>query len=277
MKWITALLGLALLCHQLLLWGRLSFDELRFGTLCAAVLVALVWEKRQALAWESGPAFTLAGLALIAFALIRGFGQPGTLFATVAPVIWGLGFALLVSGFRGVGQFWKEAIVLAAVVLTPLIETLALDLAGVDFAPATAQTTAYLLRIAGWNASAHDVFVWLPTAWIVVSQGCSGLKTMYFLVGFALLVLLLFPVPGLARKLAVLAGATVIGFLVNAVRVAMLAVLTTPEHRDAFKFWHIQQGAMLFETVAVVAFLAFFCAVLPDRPARLLVTPASRK
>ncbi len=154
--------------------------------------------------------------------------------------------------------------VVAAAVVTPFIETLALDLAGVDLAPSTAQATAFLLRLGGWDASARDVLVGLPTGWVLVSQGCSGLKTMYFLAGFAVLVLVMFPVPGLVRKIALLLGAVAIAFLINALRVALLA---SPEHQRAFKFWHINQGAMFVEAVAVVVFLAFYYVVVPAKPA----------
>jgi cyanoexosortase A len=158
-------------------------------------------------------------------------------------------------------------------VFTPLLATFTLDLAGLDITPATAQTTAYLLRLGGWNASAIDFMIRLPAASIVVAQGCSGLKMMYFLAGFAIIVLLLFPVPGVARKITILAGAALIGFVVNALRVAMLAVIAADPR--TFKFWHVQQGAMFFELLGVGVFLAFFYYLFPDQP-RAPAGPRSR-
>ncbi len=265
-RWGLALLGGALLGLQLILCERISSDGFRFCALCAVAFGFLIWPRRGSLTLESDPASSLAGVGLIAFFLVRSAGQSGTLFATIAPLIWGTGLALLASGARGLRQYWREAIVLAAVVVTPFVDTLALDLGGVDLAPYTARTTAMLLRLGGWDASARDVLVGTPTAWVVVSQGCSGLKTMYFLGGFSVLVMLMFPIPGLVRKLAVAAAAVALGYLINALRVALLVLLAGPEHRRAFRFWHIQQGAMIFEIVAVMAFCAlYYYAVIPVR------------
>lgn len=267
-RWALAALGGALLCLQLLLCERVSFDEFRFSALCAAAFGFLIWPRRNALAVESGPISSVVGFALIAFFLVRSSGQSGTLFATVAPVIWGTGFALVASGFGGLRQYWRESLVLGAVVVTPFVDTIALDLAGVDLAPTTARAAATLLRLGGWDASARDVLVGLPTVWVVVSQGCSGLKTMYFLGGFSILILLMFPVSGLLRKIAVVAMAIGIGFFVNTLRVSLLALLADPAHHRAFLFWHIQQGAMLFEVIAIVAFLGCFYVLIPVRRAK---------
>ena len=263
------LLAGALLCLQLVLCEKVSFDGFRFSALCVAVLALLIWPRRGSLTLESGPISTLAGIGLIGLFLTRSAGSAGTLFATIAPAFWGVGFALLASGIGGLGQYWREGLILGAIVATPFVDTIALDLAGVDLAPLTAQTTAFLLRLGGWEASARDVYVGLPTAWILVSQGCSGLKTMYFLGGFSVLVLLMFPIQGILRRIAVVLAAIATGFIVNAFRVVLLALLSSPEHHRAFVFLHVQQGAMLFEVVAVVVFVAFYAAMirLQRRPA----------
>ena len=44
----------------------------------------------------------------------------------------------------------------------------------------------------------------------------------------------------------------------------MLAVIAV--NPRAFKFWHVQQGAMFFELLAIGVFLAFFYLLYPDRP-----------
>lgn len=264
-RYALAAIGLALLWVQLFLSDRVSSEDLRFSALCSTALVVLVWSRRQSLVLGTDGAATTAGMGLIGFFLFRSSGQPGTLFVAIAPVIWGTGLALLASGRTGIGQHWREAVVLAAVVVTPFIETLALDLAGLDLAPWTAQATAMILRLGGWDASARDVLVGLPSGWVLVSQGCSGLKTMYFLGGFSALVLVMFPVPGVVRKLVLLTGAVAIGFLINTLRVALLALLASPEHQGAFRFWHINQGAMFVEAVAVVVFLGFYYVVVPAK------------
>lgn len=257
------LLGASLLCLQLVLCERVSFDEFRFAGLCAAAFCFLIGPRMDSISMASGPWASAAGMALISFFLIRVSGRPGALFATVSPLFWGTGLALLASGFSGLRQYWREAIVLAAIVVTPFVDTLALDLGGVDLAPTTAKTSALLLRLGGFQASARDVLVGLPTGWVVVSQGCSGLKTMYFLGGFSILVMLLYPVSGVIRRFSIVVVAVAMGFLVNAIRVALLALLAKPEHHRAFLFFHIQQGAMVFEILAIAAFLGVFYLAIP--------------
>lgn len=272
-----ACLGVALLALQLLLCERVSLNDFRFAALCAGVLGFLIWPRRNSLSLESGPVSTLIGFGLLAFFLVRGSGQTGKFFATIAPIFWGVGFALVASGFTGLRQYWKEGMILGAIVATPFVDTLALDLLGVDLAPVTARVTASLLRLGGWDASSRDVLVGLPKAWIVVSQGCSGLKTMYFLGGFSILVLLMFPVPGWSRKIIIVLTAILVGFFVNAVRVALLALLAGPEYQRVFAFLHVQQGAMLFEIIAIVVFVALFYFAIPVRRAKKSPPgPASR-
>lgn len=273
LKGILTGLSVALLCLQTVLWARISFEDLRFGILCLAALVALVSTKRQSVTLGSDPASTIAGLGIILFVICRTSGEAGTLFAAVAPVFWGAGLLLVATGVSGLAQFWKEGLVLGAVVITPFVETFMLDFAGIDLTPVTAQAAAYILRITGWEASASGMLINLPTAWIVVAQGCSGLKTMYFLTGFAVIVLLVFPVPGAVRKLVSLVGACLIGFIVNAGRVAVLAAAAAPDRRQAFKFWHVQQGAMFFEALAAGLFLIFFYFLMPERRSRSLTRP----
>lgn len=260
---LVFLLLCALIVRQMTLWQRSAPDELRFGCLCLVAVVALVWSRRESLTLTSGPISALTGCALLAWVIGRSSGRPDDLFVTAAPAFWGIGLALVASGFRGLLQYWREAIVLGALAGASLFEVVTLDVAGLDITPATAQTSAYLLRLGGWDASAADFMIRLPSVSIIVAQGCSGLKTVYFLTGFAAIALLLFPISGAGKKLTVLAGGALIGFLVNAARVAMLGVIAA--NPRAFKFWHIQQGAMFFELLAVAAFLAFFYFLHPDQ------------
>ncbi len=231
----------------------------------AVALVAIAWSAADRVEKEIDAASILVGTILLAFTLWRLQEPAGALAAGLAPVPLGLGLALLFGGWRRLHEFWREGIIVAGLTVSPFVEAVVLELLGLDLSPGTAQFTAGLLRVAGWNASAHDVIVSLPDAWIVVSQGCSGLKTMYFLVGFSIVLLLLYPLPGKRRKLVVIGSAAMIGYVVNAVRVAILALLAAPGHEEAFHFWHIKQGAMVFEIIAMAVFLALVYLIMPTR------------
>jgi|GEM_PF-7117799 len=259
----AALLAVALLGLHLLIASRVSFDDLRFAMMGAVALVAIVWSSADRMASKIQLGSILPAVVIFGFVLWRLAGQPGALAAGLAPWPLALALALLVGGWKRLGLFWREALVVTGLAISPFVETVVLELAGLDLAPSTAQFTAAILRLAGWNASARDVIVSLPEAWIVVSQGCSGLKTVYFLVGFSVVLLLVYPLPGAGRNSFVVLSAAAIGYFVNAVRVAILALMATPGHEAAFQFWHVKQGAMVFEILAVAVFLGLVYFIMP--------------
>ena len=262
-----SLLAFALLGLHLLLASRVSFEDLRFGLIAAVALVAIAWATPDRVTKEIGVGSLGCGALLIGFGLWRMHGQPGALAVNLVPLVWGIGLALLIGGGRWLATFWREGLVVLGIALSPFVETVVLELIGLDLAPGTSQFTAALLRLCGWESSARDVVVTVPGAWIVVSQGCSGLKTMYFLAAFAVLLLLVYPIPGAVRKAVIFVSAVLVGYLVNAVRVAILALLARPGHEEAFKFWHFKQGAMLFEVIAVAVFMGLVFLLMPARPA----------
>lgn len=262
---VLTALALALVGLQLLLASWVSFEDLRMAMLAAIALVALGWSARARRQMIPRLTSMIPGFAVIGYGLWRTGGSPGSLWVSIAPAVWGLGLALVVSGWRGLADYWREAIVITGLVASCFVETVVLELGGFDLAPTSARTTAFLLRLGGWNASARDVVVSLPDAWVVVSQGCSGLKTMFFLTAFAVVLLLVYPVPGWWRKAVVLGVAPVVGYFVNAARMVVLALLASPGNESAFKFWHIKQGAMIFEIAAVAVFLGIVSALLPSQ------------
>lgn len=260
---LGAILALAL-GMQLLLWSRAAPEQMRLGSLCLVALAALLWSRRENLQFTDPPIARTLGLALFAAFLLRCLANVDGFFAIVAPLWWGPAIAWLASGWRCSRQYWREFIVLAAMVAPAFIESMILDVAGIDITPITASFTAALLRLGGWSALGREFFVDLPGHSLAVAQGCSGLRTIAFLTGFAVIVLLFHPVRGKWRNALVLAAAIPIGFVVNAFRVALLAIVAAQP--GAFRFWHIQQGAMFFEVVAIAVFLAFFYFVRPGVP-----------
>ncbi|MEL7523434.1 MAG: archaeosortase/exosortase family protein, partial [Cyanobacteria bacterium J06553_1] len=58
-----------------------------------------------------------------------------------------------------------------------------------------------------------------------------------------------------------LSAAMAIGFLVNSIRVALLALLSRSSSRLAFEYWHSQDGALVFVTISVLLY-GFFCWLL---------------
>jgi exosortase/archaeosortase family protein len=61
--------------------------------------------------------------------------------------------------------------------------------------------------------------------------------------------------------------AVITAFVVNAARVALLAVLVSLSQLEAFKYWHQGTGSVIFSMIAVLIF-GLFCwfAILKDQP-----------
>ncbi len=255
-RWLLTLNGLALLGMQFMLWSKLPFDVLRFGALCSIVLLFSLWSRRESLRLESGLVPTIAGLLLIGFVLVESVSSAGSLFASLAPLVSGLGMALLASG--GVRQYWKEFALLVLLQAPFLLHLLVFDLLGWDPSPATAAAAAGLARILGCQAVARDVYVATPGGLLAVFEGCSGIRSMFFLLGLAITLLALFPPRARWGKLAALPAGIAIAFGINACRVALLIILVSESRHEAFEYWHLGNGALLFESASVFAFVLFY-------------------
>ena len=258
LKWLLSLVGLALLATQAVTWAKMPFDVLRFGALCSVVLLFLLWGKRRALVLESGPVSTLAGLVLAGFVLWKNLSRPGILFASFSPLLSGLGIALLASGFNGLRQYRQEFAILFFMLLPFLLRLLAFDIIALDVSPETAVAATGIVHLFGWQASARDVYVATPGGMVAVYEGCSGIRSMFFLFGLALLFLVLFPPPERLPRLVALPAAVAIAFVVNAFRVALLIILVSESRHEAFEYWHLGGGALLFESASVVIFIFLY-------------------
>jgi exosortase/archaeosortase family protein len=60
------------------------------------------------------------------------------------------------------------------------------------------------------------------------------------------------------QKIVVPIIAVLIGFIVNAARVALMAVLVSLSQPEAFKYWHEGNGSVIFSMIAVFIF-GLFC------------------
>ena len=114
------------------------------------------------------------------------------------------------------------------------------------------------MRFFGVEASVHDVIVTTNSGPVAVYEGCSGVRSMFFLFGLAFLLLIIFPPKGVLTGLATLVAAVAIAFIVNAFRVALLIQLVSAANRGAFEFWHKGDGALLFESGSVFIFILLY-------------------
>jgi len=259
------LLGIAsgLIALHLTLTSRTNDTDL-FGTMLLfwGVVAFLIWERHESLTFESGIFASFFGSSLIALILIKSSSISGyDFFIRATPFLSGISLALLASGTKGLKQYWQELLILAYTAIPP-------GLIGVfvDVALLTAKFSAFLLHYLGFEVVRKGVFLILEKGSVEVYHGCSGVNAMLQLLGLCLVFLLMFPTTT-GQKIVLPFVAIITAFLVNAARVALMAVLVSLSQPEAFKYWHEGNGSVIFSMIAVFIF-GLFCwfAILKDQP-----------
>lgn len=217
---------------------------------------SLLWSRRNDLSLDSGVFSSFWGNLLIALVLLKSIFVSGyDPFLRISPLISALGVALLASSFKGLKQYWRELLILCF--LAPSPGTLSLL---IDTSTFTAQFATAILWYLGFEVSRQGVYVTLPTGSIEVYPGCSGIESMLHLLGLAVLFLVMFPTNWL-EKILVPIVAILVAFVVNGVRVALMAVLAASSNPQALEYWHKGDGSLLFSMISVVI-LGLFCLFL---------------
>ena len=251
------LLGIAaglIAIHLTITWQREYTDLWGMSVLFWFVVCSLVWKKRNTLSLETGVISSSLGTLIIAAVLIEST-FPINKFPYVSPFISAVGLGLIASGFKGLKQYWQELLLLffpgaAYVTLLFLMDLPAL----------TAKFATFVLWYLGFKVYRQGVNINLPTGWVEVNQACSGLETILQLWVLAVLFLVMFPITG-HKKILVPVVATFLGFVINAARVALMAILVASSNLKTFEYWHNGNGSLIFSMISVLIF-GLFCLVL---------------
>lgn len=254
--WLLAIISGLIAIHLTLTWRAEDSSLWGVSALFWMAVGSMLWSKRNSLNLESGFVSSTLGTIIIALVLLKTIFISGyDPFLRVFPVISGLGFALLASGLRGLKQYWQELLILCFIAPSPGALSVFIDISLL-----TAQFATAVLWYAGFDVSRQGVYVAVPTGVVEVYSGCSGIETMLQLLGLALVFLVMFPTNKIA-KIVVPVVAIFIAFVVNGIRVALLAVLSAPSNKQAFEYWHKGDGSLVFSTIAVLIF-GLFCLFL---------------
>jgi cyanoexosortase A len=263
--WLMAI-GAGLAAIHLTLVARSGHDEMFSISLLYWVAVgSLLWQKHDDLDLHSSIFATGWGIFLVMIVLLRSQSLASfDLFLRVAPLLSAIALALLASGVRGLKQYWQEFVVFSFLIPHSGVLSQAFDVSKV-----TAEFATVLLWIAGFDVFRQGAYVSLPSGSVEVNPGCSGYGSMLQLLSIAVIYLLLFSTTRLQKWLLPIA-AVLLGFMVNGIRVAIMAVLAS-KNVSAFEFWHNEEGSMVFSLLSVLL-LSGLCYVL--RPA-LVIKPES--
>jgi len=252
--------GTTMMVLHLTLLSRSGDAELSEELFATYVLLwfavgSFVWERRHTLALQSGSTATTIGGGLLLGLLLLSSALPTSgSFLRGFPFVMILGMGLLASGSRGLAQYWKELLIFGLLMLNPLFK-LGLDL--INLPKVTAQAAAFMLWYTGFDVRLDGLSLLLPTGRVDVYGACSGVSSMLQMLYISVLFVLMFSLPVVQQLLSV-SLAVLIGFLVNAARVALMAVLVAFSQKSAFEYWHTGDGSLIFATIAVGLF-GLFC------------------
>jgi cyanoexosortase A len=251
--WLLAIAG-SLTAVYASLYTRLdgNLSQVTITLLGLAAVFSLLAEKRHTLKFESDIFSSLLGILLIAFALLRSnYVMAVDSFVDLIPFIGFLGIALLASGIKGLRQYWLELLIIFAFNFPVGYVAQRLDISII-----TAKFSFAFLSYLGLPVVRQGVNIIMPTGAVEVYPGCSGMETISQLVKLAILFIIMFPT-SLAKRIIVPIAATLIAFIVNAVRVALMAYLVSKSNPEAFNYWHTGTGSQIFFLSCTVLFGGF--------------------
>lgn len=271
----VGLLGLSatLVCIYLgLLWRIDDVAHLGMSLLFLVAAGSITWERRRQLQWSCDRIGIIAGAAMVVITLAASgwlvsqghpdtlpVGLPGKTFQAVLrllPLTSALALALWAGGWHGFRQFWRELMIMTALGIPSILASITLDIS-----PITARFSTLLLWYGGFEVIRQDLIIALPGGGVEVYAGCSGMESMTYLLGLSIICLIMFPIRGLKAWLTPLIAIS-LGFVINGIRVALMAVLAANSHQAAFDYWHEGDGSLLFGLFAVLAFGGLYLGVL---------------
>ncbi|MEO0845450.1 MAG: cyanoexosortase A [Cyanobacteria bacterium J06648_1] len=212
------------------------------------VVLFSIWEKRGELDFRSDRISSAIGTAIVSLVLYKSLHLfPEDYFLRIAPLLSLFGWGLLASGVQDLKQYRRELFLLLFLAIPwELIYIF-------DVSQLTARFSASILWLLGFSVTRQDVWIILPTGSVEVYNGCSGVLTILQLLGFSWMVLTLMPTDWRAKVYLPLAS-ILLGFTINGLRVALMAVLVATSNLDGFDYWHTGNGSLIFSAISVSIF-----------------------
>ncbi len=228
----------------------------------------LVREKRQQPLEENSrwanTGSNILGWGIVAIVLLVSLSLTGYhTFIRFTPFLICLGLGLITAGIGGIQRYKQE---LALTLLTALPPGLVHRLA--DWEAMTANLSHFLLQSLGFDARLGSlqqeilltIGAALPTASnsVIVARDCAGVDIMLQLWVLSIAGIFLLPT-NRRQKLIIPVVAVVIAYIINGIRVALLAAIVP--YPAVFSYWHTGQGGFFFPVLAVLIW-GLVCKIL---------------
>lgn len=254
--WLCTLATSLIFLHLNLVWRSNDSDLFSCSLLFWATLTYIFSEQKKSLKFKSNLVASIIGLLLLNLILVKSLNTFGEdIFLRFFPLLSALGLGLLASGFSAFKQYW-QAIVLLGFLAIPWEFIYLL----VDLSLLTAKFSTFILRLLGFAIERQNLMIIFPTGSIEVYNGCSGLRMMIQLLSITLIFLVVLN-PQFKYKLLLPAIAIVLGFIINGIRVAIMAIFIAIQQPEAFNYWHVGNGSLVFSLLGV-AILSLICLPL---------------
>ena len=248
-KYLLSYLGIGLVILHLYLSQQLGTSVFfNRGFLFWMVSLLLLWQKKDRLCLNSDRTSCFVGTLILSLVLYKSLHLfPEDFFLRISPLLSFSGWGLLASGVKGLKQYYKQLFLLLFLAIPwELIYIF-------DVSQVTAKFSTFILWLLGFEVIRQGVWIILPTGSVEVYSGCSGVRTILQLLGLSWIVLTLIP-SNWKSKILLPTAAIVLGFIVNGMRVALMAVLVALEDRNGFTYWHTGNGSLIFSAIAVFLF-----------------------
>lgn len=243
--------------NMTLLWKLGDIAHFYMSLVFWLAVGSLLWDKQHILKQSEGKSDLLAtvvGTLLIAFILLKSaiVSSKFDPFLRIAPFLSGLSLGLIAVGFQDLKKYWRELVILfvhgvPSVITSPLLGIIT---------SLTAKFVHVILWYFGFNVIRDGNYIALETGRVFVDQGCSGFEAMNYLLGLSVVCLLMFSTK--QNKALVIGVAVACGFIINAFRVAVMALLVASHRLDLFKYWHEGEGSLVVGMIAVILFGIFY-------------------
>ena len=254
--WICTL-AVSLIClHLNLVWYSDSSDLFSCSLLFWGTTAYVFLEQNKIIKFNSNFWSSTSGLLIINLILFKSFNIFGDdIFLRIYPVLTVLSLGLLISGFSGLKRYWQPLVLLGFLAVPWEFIYLFIDLSLL-----TTKFSTFILWLLGFEVERQRLMIILPTGSVEVYDGCSGLRMILQLLGIALIFLVVLK-PQLKFKFLIPAIAIGLGFTINGIRVAVMAIFVALQKPIAFKYWHVGNGSLIFSILGV-GILSIICIFL---------------
>jgi exosortase B len=259
LEWLPVLAGLLLLYVPTFydlantLWNE---NEYAHGPIILAVIVWLIWNKRQVLLAAPTRTAPVPGVALLLFGLLLyvvGRAQNISILeiGSLVPILAGV--LLAMRGWPALRAYWFMLLFIAYLVPLPGIFVDAVTGPLKNNVSAIAEQILYA---AGYPVARSGVVLTIGQYQLLIADACSGLNSMFSLSALGLLYLYLMRYKSWLHNGLILASLLPIAFAANITRVIIL-VLVTYHFGDAAGqgFVHGFSGMVLFVIALIMILL----------------------